>query len=67
VSVELRLRPAGRPGALDEDGGERGGYLGGCGAPDGAGERFVWGEAVGGDVAEEEEFAVGGVVSNEEG
>ena len=66
VAVELLVRPAGRPGALYEDGGERGGYLGRCRAPDGNRLR-AGGEAVGGDVAEEEEFLARGVVPDEEG
>ena len=65
VAVELLVRPAGRPGALYEDGGERGGYLGRCRAPDGDRLRGG-GEAVGGDVAKEEEFLAGGVVPDEE-
>ena len=69
VAVELLVRPAGRPGALYEDRGERGGYLGRCRAPDGdrVGAGVRGGEAVGGDIAEEEEFLAGGVVSDEEG
>lgn len=69
VAVELLVRPAGRPGALYEDGGERGGYLRRCRAPDGdrVGVGVRGGEAVGGDVAEEEEFLAGGVVPDEEG
>jgi len=72
VAVEQLVRPAGRPRTLYEEGGERGGYLGCCGAPDGDVLRFGFGgraadEAVGGDVAEEEEFLARGVVPDEEG
>lgn len=73
VAVEQLVRPAGRPRALYEDGGERGGYLGRCSAPDGDVLRVGFGrragndEAVWGDVAEEEEFLARGVVPDEEG
>jgi len=82
VAVEQLVRPAGRPRTLYEEGGERGGYLGCCGAPDGDVLRFGFGrrapaaaaaasadgdEAVRGDVAEEEEFLARGVVPDEEG
>ncbi len=66
VAVEQVVRPAGRPRTFYEDGGERGGYLGRCGAPDGDGLRLGR-EAVRGDVAEEEELLAGGVVPDEEG
>jgi len=66
VAVEHIVRPAGRPRTFYEDGGERGGYLGRCGAPDGDGLRRGR-EAVRGDVAEEEELLAGGVVPDEEG
>ena len=69
VAVEQLVRPAGRPGTLYEDGGERGGYLGRRRAPDDDVLRFGGGahEAVGRDVAEEEEFLVRAVVTDEEG
>ena len=66
------------PQTLDEEGGKRGGYLGCCGALDGDVLQFGFGrrasaagagdnKAVGGDVAEEEEFLACGVVSDEDG
>ena len=69
VAVEQLVRPAGRPGTLYEDGGERGGYLGRRRAPDGDVLRFGGRahEAVGRDVAEEEEFLARAVVPDEEG
>ena len=66
MAVEQLVRPAGRPGAFYEDGGERGGYLGRGGAPDGDVLR-LGSEAVRGDVAEEEELLARGVVPDEEG
>ena len=66
VPVELLVRAAVGPGALDEERGEgvrderRGG------APDGDGLWGVRGEAVGRDVAEEEELLAGRVVPHEE-
>jgi hypothetical protein len=66
VAVEQLVRPAGRPGTFYEDGGESGGYLWRGGAPDGDVVR-LGGEAVWGDVAEEEELLAGGVVPDEEG
>ena len=67
VPIELLVRAAVGPGALDEERGEgvrderRGG------APDGDGLWAVRGEAVGRDVAEEEELLAGRVVPHEEG
>lgn len=66
MAVEQLVRPAGRPGTFYEDGGERGGYLGRRGAPDGDVLR-LGSEAVRGDVAEEEELLARGVVPDEEG
>ena len=66
VSVKLLVRAAGRPGALDEEHGEGVWDEGRCGTPDGDRLRCVHGEAVGGDVAEEEELLARGIVPHEE-
>ena len=70
MTVEQRVRPAGGPRTLDEDGREGVGYLGSCRAPDGdsqwVGAAVGEDEAVGGDVAEKKELFDGGVVSDKE-
>ena len=66
VTVKLLVRAARRPGALDKERGEGMRDEGRCGTPDGDRLGCVHGEAVGGDVAEEEELLARGIVSNEE-